>query len=253
VFDRVMPTEPPPELLAPCRNCEKHYDHAAARMEGVPDGFCSLACLMQFNPLREAGPVGDLARAAYSAAHPVELGDAPARGFLEVRAELEADARPMRADDPPEMHEPDPWASLGIDELWENAHFARQRAQTMLADAGSMEREAMRRMRATGATRLALPGLGDKANVTLQREVTIDRRISVLRGLYALAEKGLLPEEDVKKAIWLQEPEPFWKTDLRRLKKLAEYGGEVEATIANGVVENVGGWKHVVEIPEPKR
>ena len=81
-----------------------------------------------------------------------------------------------------------------------------------------------------------------------------DQRLTVLQELTMLKHPDgtpVIPEADLKKAIWLEVPEPFWKTHLTYLRKLSAYGAEVQAVLERGIVESVGAPQLVIERRPP--
>jgi|GEM_PF-4719531 len=85
----------------------------------------------------------------------------------------------------------------------------------------------------------------DDYNVEVVASKTIDKRIDVLRQL-----EGKVPDGELRKALYLTNPQPEWKADARQLGVLArKYGPESEIgkIIAAGLVESYGPPRLVIE------
>jgi hypothetical protein len=92
------------------------------------------------------------------------------------------------------------------------------------------------RMTADGAARLAHPAFATIAIEKVPGKVV--PRVDVLVELTQLKHPDgtpVIPEADLRKAIWLEQPEPFWKTHLTYLKKLASYGSRVKDILERGL------------------
>jgi hypothetical protein len=77
----------------------------------------------------------------------------------------------------------------------------------------------------------------DYLDIHIEQRTEREKRIDGLRRL-----KDLVPERDLKDAVYLTNPAPEWKADLRKLDSLArKYGGEVAEVIkANTPVVSLG-------------
>jgi hypothetical protein len=63
--------------------------------------------------------------------------------------------------------------------------------------------------------------------VRLEQATERDRYIDQLRRL-----EGMVPDEELRKALYLDQPQPVWKANLQQLDKIArEYGGEIAEII----------------------
>jgi hypothetical protein len=63
--------------------------------------------------------------------------------------------------------------------------------------------------------------------VELRQDTERDKYIDELRRL-----EGKVPDDELRKALYLDQPAPQWKADLRQLDKIArEYGGEIKSII----------------------
>lgn len=64
----------------------------------------------------------------------------------------------------------------------------------------------------------------------------LDKRIDVLRRL-----EGLVPESELRMALFITSPQPEWKADATKLRALArKYGGRVREIVEEGIVETFG-------------
>lgn len=96
-----------------------------------------------------------------------------------------------------------------------------------------MEGHLLARLEERGARAIPHDDLVVEIDVTTR----IDKRVDVLRQLI-----GKVPSDELRKALYLEQPEPEWKADARYLAPLAKkYGGEVADIIAAGIIKVVVG------------
>jgi hypothetical protein len=85
--------------------------------------------------------------------------------------------------------------------------------------------------------------------VSLEQRTELSKRINVLKRLI-----GLVPDEELGKALYEYAPPPEWKADARYLQPLAKrYGGRVREIIDEGLVRVAVGPPKLKIIPREKR
>jgi hypothetical protein len=98
------------------------------------------------------------------------------------------------------------------------------------------------RMRDNAATK-AIVAMEDGAMVVAEMVTAppeTEKRIDVLRELLDLKNGDgdpLIPDAELRKAIWVEQPAPVWKTHLTHLRKLAAYGKAAQDVLLRGIVE----------------
>jgi hypothetical protein len=100
------------------------------------------------------------------------------------------------------------------------------------------------RMRDDRATKVFAPSVGWRATIKPGKKGEPQRRIDVLRKFADLKKPNgdpLIPEDELRKAIWCVTPDPEWKTHLTYLRKLADYGAAAQKLLEEGLIDGEEG------------
>jgi hypothetical protein len=148
---------------------------------------------------------------------------------------------------------PNRFAAMSDSDIAENLvnvrNFLEKKRAEFKAETAEFEHDervlsalAISRITSNRAQQLPHPDYIIELDVTKTKE----KRIDVLRRL-----EGLVPEEELKSALYLNQPPPEWVANLVKLNPIArKYGGEIAKIIAEATPERITGAKIKIK-PRP--